>query len=129
MKKVLGLLFLGLLAGNVNANNNDAEAAALANCGHWEYYNVQVCDERQVPIIKEITSCEYVEKNYSGYGEPRELFRNYEGHIECPTLNRFNLIYQSHSTKTVYETEKYNCRTEQRRVWVREGGPYCGIEP
>ena len=43
MKKIIAGLFLATLSST-------ALAAQTESCGYWEYYDVQVCDERQVPV-------------------------------------------------------------------------------
>jgi len=121
MKKIIVSLFLATLSGSVLADQTES-------CGYWEYYNVEVCDERQVAVSKEFTECEY----FGGMrnGEAVELYKTYEGNVSCPSSFRgLSLSSVGHFTRTVHETEQYNCRTENRRIWINEGGPGCGFDP
>lgn len=121
MKKILAGLFLATLSGS-------AFSAQTESCGYWEYYTVEVCDERQVSVTKDYTACEY----FGGMrnGEALEFWQTLEGNVSCPSNYRtLTLTSESHYTKTVSETERYNCRNETRRFWVNEGGPNCGFDP
>jgi len=125
------------------------------NRGHWRIYDEQVCDIRTVLIDTPKTLCEYKLNNGPPPVQIEMFKIKKVGHIQCDASitvwvdNREHpdfrspqgaapygapdrkvyrtagLSSQTHYTAQEQKTEQYNCRIEERRVWVS----HCGDAP
>lgn len=103
---------------------------AVAGCGYWVEREVEVCDERTVYVDEPYKQCNYTRtyttspaifpatytvslamngtcQAYLTHGAP--------GHT--PHAN-YSLSSEEIKTRQVARTERYNCRTELRWIWI-----------
>lgn len=146
MKKILTLGLLSFISTATLAAPQQCNTNPERGPGHWRVYEEQVCDIRTVMVDVPKTLCEYEfrDPNYNSPppGQTEVIKINKVGHTQCeqsigvfiddpeyryrnpgynpPPQVRLNvrLSSQTHYTAQQQSTEQYNCRMEERRVWV-----------
>lgn len=136
MKKLLTVAILSAIS---------TTAVAVEQCdgGYWRTITEEICDTRTAYIDEAKTRCEYSAQLYRD--DSLEYVRpTYMGHIQCAsslsvtfdaegtlyernmnergeyTMN-WRLSGQDHFLEQRQITEQFNCRIEERQVWV-DGG-------
>ena len=109
---------------------------AVAGCGYWVEREVEVCDERTVYVDEPYKQCNYTRTyttsptifpaTYSvslAVNGSCQAFLTHGVAGHTPHAN-YSLTGEEIKTRQVARTERYNCRTELRWVWIpgRPGG-------
>lgn len=114
---------------------------ALSGCGYWTEREVEVCDERTVYVDEPYKQCNYT-RTYTtspnifpaSYSVSLAANGTCQAYITngapgyTPHAN-YSLTSEEIKTRQVAKTERYNCRTESRWVWVPgKPGGYCDAQ-